>query len=82
MVQILSVQERCGQLEFVTLSTFEGLSHIRCLRNELVGCAVFGDTQSPCIANWKTGEVAFLPVTPDGPVSPSTFHSLSSSCPR
>ncbi|KAI0093603.1 hypothetical protein BDY19DRAFT_989164 [Irpex rosettiformis] len=67
MVQVLSVQDRDGQLEFATLSTFEGLSHIRSLRNELVGCAVYGDTQSPCVANWKTGEVAFLPISPDGP---------------
>jgi hypothetical protein len=73
MVQVLSVQKRRGQMEFVTLSTFEGLSHIRCMRKELVGCAVYGDAQSPCIANWKTGEVALLPVKPDGPVRARRF---------
>ncbi|KAI0695932.1 hypothetical protein BC835DRAFT_923253 [Cytidiella melzeri] len=67
MVMVLSVQIRDGKTEFVTLSTFEGLSHVRCLRNEVVGCAVFGDMQAPCVANWKTGEVVSLPVTPDGP---------------
>ncbi len=57
MVTVLSVRQCENSLSFLELSRFAGLSHIRCLRKDLIGCGVQGEINAPCVANWRTGEV-------------------------
>lgn len=69
MTAVYAVHRRNEALEFAKLRTLDGLSHVRCLRDNVLGCGFFGETHSPCVANWKTGDVHLLPQSPGTPVS-------------
>jgi hypothetical protein len=69
MVSVMSLRMHGIEFAFVELARFESLSHIRCLRNELIGCGVQGNSSLPCLLNWKTGKVETLPPSPEGDVS-------------
>lgn len=74
MVTVMSLRTRESDITFAELARFDGLSHIRCLRNELIGCGVQGDSNLPCLINWKTRKVQTLPPSPEADVSDSPYH--------
>ena len=61
MVVVMELCQRNGAVMFEETARLLGLSHIKCMRGDLIGCAVQGETGSPCIANWKTLDVTTLP---------------------
>ena len=72
MISVMSLRRRGAELAFVELARFDGVSHIRCLRNTLVGCGVQGDADLPCLLDWKTGRLCTLPPSPVGDVCDAT----------
>lgn len=81
MTSVFTIQHLGDKLEFTQLACIDGLSHIRCLRGDLLGCGAYIEAHSPCVANWKTGQVVFLPTSRSAPVSsyspPSPPMSIS-----
>ena len=69
MVTVMSLRTRESEITFTELARFDGPSHIRCLRGELIGCGVHGDANLPCLVNWKTGKIQTLPPSPEADVS-------------
>lgn len=59
-VYILSLMRHSNVLEFHELQKFPGLSNIRLLSGDVIGCAVVNDISIPHIINWKTSDMHAL----------------------
>ena len=73
MVTVMGLRRDGNAMSFKELARFAGLSHVKTLRGELIGCAVQGSGTSPCLANWKTGEVVSLPTLEKDVSCPQVF---------
>lgn len=69
-LEVLSVRNRQGSLEFVRLFRHTGISHIRAIHGQYIGFALHDDLSVPSILDWKTGLVTHLFDRPDTDVSP------------
>ena len=74
MVAVLTLRTRDAEITFADRARFEGCSHIRSLRGPLIGCAVQGDANVPCLLNWQTGAVQTLPPSPESDVRTSAVR--------
>lgn len=54
---------------FVRLASLPGMSHIRLLYGDFVGCAMGSNVSIPHLANWRTGVTYALEKLPDENVS-------------
>ena len=69
VVEIISLAHVEGQLVFVQLASLAGLSHIRLLHGDLIGCAMSNDVSIPHLVNWRTKATYALAEFPDENVS-------------
>ena len=69
-LEVLSVRNRQGSLEFVRLFRHTGISHIRAIHGPYIGFALHDNLSVPSILNWRTGMVTHLSNRPDTDVSP------------
>ena len=69
VVEIISLRQYQGRYVFVRLAHLSGLSHIRLLSGDFVGCAVKDDMNIPHLVNWQSGQTYPLDDSPDLNVS-------------
>jgi hypothetical protein len=68
-VEIISLRCLEDRLIFVQLASLPGLSHIRLLHGDLIGCAMINDISVPQLVNWRTKATYPLAELPDENVS-------------
>jgi hypothetical protein len=76
-VEIISLAHAEGQLVFVQLASLAGLSHIRVLHGDLIGCAMSKDVSIPHLVNWRTKAMYALAEFPDENVSQSLVDQFA-----
>jgi hypothetical protein len=65
VVEVLSLRRQSGRLVFVRLASFPGLSHIKLLHDDIVGCAMSNNVSILHLFNWRTGATYSLEESPD-----------------